>query len=64
MFGKLYSNQLTFKGSPYGLTMTPMGMATSFCNALVLGMRSVVMRRTERSELNSSSDEVDASYAG
>jgi hypothetical protein len=42
--------------------MTPMGIATSFCKALELGILSVVTLKTERSELNSSREPAE-SYA-
>ena len=52
--------EFTVIGSPYGLTMIPIGMASSFYRAEELGMRSVVALSTDLSELNSSND--DAYY--
>jgi hypothetical protein len=46
-------------GSPYGLTITPMGTPTSFYRELEFGMRSVVTLSTDLSELNSSNDDYD-----
>lgn len=44
-------------GSPYGLTITPIGTATSFYREIEFGMRSVVTLNTDLSELNSSKDD-------
>lgn len=47
-------NIITVDNSPNGLTMTPIGIATSFCKLLDIGILSVVTLINDFSVLNSS----------
>jgi hypothetical protein len=53
---ELNPKSLTVERSPYGLTITPRGIAISFCKVLVLGILSVVTLMRDLSVLRSSNE--------